>query len=169
MHDMYKLLHISKITSLIIETFIPRVPKTRLGSENGVIRRICTTPSIEGCMVAHPYLSREFRNIKEHEDSLYVKDGKIGFLYRIYHFEVEKENVMNANEIGRLELVPDVSLTGEHWIMRNIKPEYITHLFITDIRSFTNELGLKEFVLEYEHLESEFDLPKKLSTNRKVV
>lgn len=142
MTQQYKTLyHISRDFEENIETFIPRIPTRRAGDEDKTILRICTSDTLEGCMIAHPNL---WYHMYEYPEADYAcpyemmdrivtlldYEAEQGFLVKIYEFQVEKEHVMFPQELKEKGLLPDVDFTNEHWIIKETKPHQVYYAFI---------------------------------------
>lgn len=123
----------------LIELFVPRVPASTGLRENTEIPRICTARKIEWCCEAHPTISHYMKHYLhdlnyycpyEHMSKLdfLVYEQSSGRIVRVYHLEVDSEDVLETEKIKRF--VPDAHLTNECWIMKPVKPVKVTYAFV---------------------------------------
>lgn len=94
--------------------FKPRVPHNKMNCEEGKIKRICTSQSIDGCLVA-------------------IGGFKVGDTVYVYKCEFNgKTYKPNCYE------VPDVIFTGEEWILNDTIITKLYQLEITDVHIRTH-------------------------------
>lgn len=100
-----KLYHASKDPHIAETVIYPRLPKYRLKTEELKIPRICTSPSILGCLCALPRLL----------------EGE-----KIFIYSCEAKKYFQPTE----EQVADVVYTGEIWLLEATKLEYYAEISI---------------------------------------
>jgi hypothetical protein len=112
------LYHISKDTK--IERFAPTVTKRSLDGEDRSVPRICTAPSLAGCILGYASDLHDFMN----RPTCMSGDGerKVKFAggWAIYGIPFEFALVPSK------KLLPDVAKTQEHWLV-NYSPERVTY------------------------------------------
>lgn len=102
---MKKLYHLSLIP---VEEFIPGVPTYRRPEENGAIKRICLSDSIENCLSAVSW----FGSSSSPEDIMTEVGSKIIF---VYEFEIEEHLLKTPEEVYNIGNVCDAILNQEYW------------------------------------------------------
>lgn len=148
--------HLSPIEDQEIKRFVPRVPTSRSAEENGTIGRVCVAPTLEGCVLAHPnliyrmvhYLSLEYACPYQHMGFYHqlLEKGETGVLLRVYHLEMDPNELYTSEHLVSQSYVPDALTTGEQWIMSECEPSETSYLLIKSI--IQNE-DTKEFSMDY--------------------
>lgn len=138
------LYHLSRISDEEVVEFIPRVPKSRAGSENDTINRVCAAPTIEGCMLAHPtiiyymadYFDLPYSCPYDHMAQMHslLEHGEYGMFLRMYTFEVNESELYTPDYLIEKKYVPDAKATQEHWILNNCTPSTVSYVLITSIK-----------------------------------
>lgn len=147
---MKHLMHIELMTEVSrpIDRFIPRIPKKTAPYEDRSVLRICTSTSIEKCSHAHPSIGFNLIVIPNDGSGsdrwmdvcqYFLELGEHGMLLRVYHFEVEDSMVMDSAELLKIEAVPDVLATDEHWITEEIVPKRISYAVIQEGNRIGND------------------------------
>lgn len=155
------LYHVSLDFEHHIDLFIPDIPKKRAGGEDSTMKRICTSDTLEGCMIGHPnvwyhaheYTDMEYYDPYEHMGFMTVlldHENEWGHLMKVYEFEAEEDQYIGPEKIKQENWVPDVDKTREHWIMEPIKAKRVFYLHLTN-----TELVDKNQLFEYKLYESE--------------
>lgn len=103
-----------------VTEFIPRIPKQRVEgmfTEDDKIKRICVAPTVQQALQGIPQSGIVMETMKELKLPIIVHAYylKGGFFY-------------NPTE----EQVPDVSVTGEHWLLQNPDSVYRRDYEVTD-------------------------------------
>lgn len=103
-----------------VTEFIPRIPKQRVEgmfTEDDKIKRICVAPTVQQTLQGIPQSGIVMETMKELKLPIIVHAYylKGGFFY-------------NLTE----EQVPDVSVTGEHWLLQNPDSVYRRDYEVTD-------------------------------------
>ncbi|EOU1990305.1 hypothetical protein C4D27_16315 [Clostridium perfringens] len=141
-----KLFHLSgDISDLSEISFKPRVPLFRAKGENDTIPRVCFSDSILGCLRAIPECD---------ECGLgYKMTKKLNFntpvLYDVYMLDTSclgDKEILNPNQLKRLEYVPDANNNNEYWILSEITCSKIFRINITDV--IVDEQGNEEILYE---------------------
>lgn len=110
--------------------FMPRVPTNHLkGYEESTIKRICVSPTVEGCFTA-------IGNGNSAYDANFMRRGYY-LLFRIdtEKLGIEKKHIITNRKIYRNGWVPDANVTKECWITKEFQVPKEDTLFI-QIRSF---------------------------------
>lgn len=95
------LYHVSYDTDNALDyTFIPRVPDSRTSDEDGQIKRVCFSDSIQNC-------------IRGISGRLMQESGEI-IVYK-YEVDVDSPNIISWKKLYEDGLVNDASLTHEYW------------------------------------------------------
>lgn len=151
------LYHISPLFDPVIDWFITRIPNSRMCSENNEIWRICTAPTLEGCMLAHPnitfhfldFMKEKYACIDLHSSHFhrFMERGLNAMVFRVYHFDATPEDVYTPDFLHSQGYVSDALDTGEHWIMYDKKPSKITYLLIHNV---TRDEATKKVTFDYE-------------------
>ncbi|WP_442637997.1 hypothetical protein [Rossellomorea marisflavi] len=149
------LYHVSLDTSDIVEEFTPRIPseQSRIEGEDRTIPRICVANTIEDCLTGFP-------------EGGYKLEGNCPMLIRVYEFdenEIEKENIVRAQELFIKDIVPDAWVTGEHWVInQSIKPKnhYVIQVKEVEIQDapFITRKMFEEAIVEGNSLQDLMDL-----------
>lgn len=133
-----KLFHVSTEFNASIKIFIPRVPSERAEGEDDKIGRICTSSSLNGCLVGHPTLW--FRIVEypsmggcpfqmmDWETTLLDHGEIVGQLCKVYEFDVHKSKVITPHTLVKEGLVPDAKSSNEHWITEPITADRVFYL-----------------------------------------
>lgn len=135
------LYHISSMFDPEVAVFTPRVPKSCDKWEEQSIPRICVSPTLDGCLLAHPTtvfhlvesLKAEYAYLHEEEDTYrhkLLEHGKTGMFFRVYRFEVSKEEVLDPEYLYKKEYVFDALKTREHWLLKETQPVEVSYLFV---------------------------------------
>lgn len=95
--------------------FSPRIPASRMKTEDATTKRICVADSIEGCLTASPFGAHYL------SESLLETDDCI----KVFVIDTEKLGLTSAEVISPDDLyqsgkVEDAYLTGEHWLLKDI-------------------------------------------------
>lgn len=95
--------------------FSPRVPESRMDTEDAVTARFCVADSIEGCLTASPFGGHYL------SESLLETDDCV----KIFEIDTEKlgltsSDVMFPNDLYQSGQLDDAYLTGEYWILKEI-------------------------------------------------
>lgn len=118
--------------------FTPRIPESRMESEDSVTPRICVADSIEGCLTASPFGSHYL------SDSLLGTDDCV----KVFVIDTEKlglasSDVLSPDVLYQSGQVDDAYLSGEHWILKEFTVPAedqsvirITHVDDTDWKTF---------------------------------
>lgn len=165
MNDKIKLFHITRDFKEPISVFKPRVPSSRMGTEDSTTPRICVSPTIKGCILGHPNIV-QFLNAYDEEPIYTVEEtmaeqqyslvhGISGILCRVYEFEVDASIVKTSTELVSESLVPDAHITNEHWILEEVKPVSMHFIIIkkANILFFTENGIVDEVEVEYQSFE----------------
>lgn len=137
------LLHLSYFNYDPVDVFYPRIPTSRANDEDATVKRICTAPTLEGCLSAHPnllyyahgYMHSATADPFEHMARLHalLEHGLSGILLRVYHFEVDKEKVYTDDTLMTFDFVPDAHVTGEHWILEECMPTKVSYMLLSGL------------------------------------
>lgn len=119
--------------------FTPRIPESRMDSEDDVTPRICVADSIEGCLTASPFGAHYL------SESLLATDDCV----KIFVIDTEKLGLTSSDVIPPDFLyqsgqVDDAYLSGEHWILHGftVPPEDQSVVRITGL----NDEDWKSFI-----------------------
>jgi len=93
------------------KTLEPRIPKHRMREEDSILKRICVSNSIVGCLAAVGGL----------------KEGNT-----VYIHTCQSENIIYPT----IDQVPDVNFTGEVWITHLLQMTLIQKIKITKVSHF---------------------------------
>lgn len=99
-------------------TFIPRVPFSRGQWENGEIRRICFSDSVNGCLTAMPEGGCKLRETVKETDGhfyLYVLDTD--------KYGIDKQDILTPAQLYENNYVWDAEETDEYWVLVPVKIE----------------------------------------------
>lgn len=134
------LFHISPFMDAEVHQFEPRIPLNRADGEDKTIPRICTSTSIEGCIIGQPSILYEFHDYPQwegmcpyqHMSSLHylLVHGKSGLLMRVYHFEVSAEDINGPTYLKERHYVPDALETQEHWLLADATPVFVSYALL---------------------------------------
>lgn len=162
--EKVQLFHVSRYSEgqAAIEEFVPRIPKNRMQGEDDSTPRICVSDNLLGCLRA---MSNPAYEMYEYAESEYhcpyqemsyldvlLEKNQSGQMYRIYHFDMEKSEVVTPEELHKNGWVPDALKTNEHWITSNRKPDRVSYIFL---HSVTKGKRAYEFRLSEEQDELE--------------
>lgn len=160
-NNQIHLLHLSPFEDGSIELFEPRVPSRRNKSEDGTIPRICTSTSIEGCIIGHPHILYRFYEYPNERNScpyeamshlhFLLEAGKGGMLLRVYHFEVDAQAIRTPDLLFENGLVNDARESQEHWLMENSTPASVSYLLLESIKK---DEATGELKFEYSQFDS---------------
>lgn len=138
------LYHLSRFSDQEVVEFIPRIPQSRARSENDTINRVCTAPTIEGCMLAHPtiiyymvdYFDLAYSCPYDHMAQLHslLERGECGMFFRLYTFEVNESELYTPDYLIEKGYVYDANATQEHWILNNCTPTAVSYVLINSIK-----------------------------------
>lgn len=103
------LLHISKDTEL--KRFVPGVTRRGLSKEDRTVPRICTAPSLIGCILAYSSTLHDFHGRLTGQKFNGTRQVPFKGGYAIYGFPFEVALRPSP------KLVPDVRRTDEHWLV----------------------------------------------------
>lgn len=117
----------------IVEEFSPRVPSrdNRLYNEDYKTPRICVSSSIQGTLSAAPWGGG---NLIER---IHIVDETK--LIRIYEFDtnmLEPSDIIGPEYLYKTDSVRDAVITGEHWILKPIKP---TKTYLIKLLHYSDE------------------------------
>lgn len=87
----------------LVEGFVPRIPKSRLETEDSVTPRICVAKYIPQALSAMPAAGKTIEAMLE-----------IGMPVVIHAYYLQSDAVIQTGDL--LEAVPDAGYTGEIWI-----------------------------------------------------
>lgn len=93
--------------------FSPRIPVSRMESEDATTARICVADSIDGCLTASPfgahYLSESLLETNDCVKIFVIDTEKLGLTSSDVIFP---ENLYQSGQVD------DAYLSGEHWILK---------------------------------------------------
>lgn len=94
--------------------FVPRIPFSCCSQfeENNIIKRICLSSSIEGCLTAIPEVGLGYLND--------LKSRGVRFLFYVYSIDeslIDQSNIITPNELLDKKLVFDATYSNEHWVI----------------------------------------------------
>lgn len=96
--------------------FSPRVPESRMSTEDAITKRICVSDSIEGCLTASPfgahYLSESLMETNDCVKIFVIDTEKLG---------LTSTDVVFPHDLYQSGKVEDACLTGEHWLLKEIE------------------------------------------------
>lgn len=114
--------------------FIPRVPESRMITENDSIKRICFSDDITTCLNA-------MSNIQQVLWKSYTNDSNIKlFVYAIDENKLNN-NLLNPSEVYKY--VPDALENNEYWVLEEVKVNLINTICL-------NESMYKIFDVDYD-------------------
>lgn len=145
-----------------IEVFVPRIPVYRAKDEDAVQKRVCVSTTIEGCVKAAPhfwYQAYEYVNADYYDPYTHMEklttlldhDGKVGYLLKIYEFDLVENELVQPKILKANEWVPDALKTNEHWITKSTKPSRSYFILIEESKLENNEPVIR--YTKYEHNE----------------
>lgn len=110
-----------------VDEFIPGVPTYRRPEEDGTIKRVCLSDSIENCLSAVSW----FGSSSAPEDIMTEVGSKIIF---VYEFEIEEHLLKTPEEVYRIGNVCDAILNQEYWYIGedNLIPKNTYSISIID-------------------------------------
>ena len=128
-----KLFHVSTDIFKNITEFVPRIPKSRLKTEDGTIPRICVATNILDCLNGISYEHSLSNKLFHDNHDCYELVGDNYRAVKVYEFEYTGSKLLTPTDIK--DLVPDALSTNEHWITETIKPirDYIISIDYLDI------------------------------------
>lgn len=91
--------------------FKPRVPRNKMNSEEAETKRVCTSQSIDGCLVA-------------------IGGFQVGDIINIYDCTFQGDTYKPS-----CYEVPDVFFTGEEWILSNTVIRKLWQIEITEVHT----------------------------------
>lgn len=158
-----KLYHISYDYKKTIKKFVPSIPPQRCGGEDGTIKRICTSNTLEGCMIGHPNLWYHMMVYPEAEyccpyemmdrlTTLLDHNEEVGYLLKVYEFKAIEEDIIPPATLLKEKLVPDADETQEHWITKEISASHVFYVFITDAMLKDNKKTFEYTIYQEEEL-----------------
>lgn len=110
--------------------FAPRVPESRMESEDAVTARICVADSVDGCLTASPfgahYLSESLLETDDCVKIFVIDTEKLG---------LTSSDVLFPGDLYQSGQVDDAYLSGEHWILTGftVPPEDQLIVRITEV------------------------------------
>jgi len=110
-----------------VDEFIPGVPTYRRPEEDGTMKRICLSDSIENCLSAVSW----FGSSSAPEDIMTEVGSKIIF---VYEFEIEENLLKTPEEVYIIGNVCDAILNQEYWYIgeENLIPKNAYSISIID-------------------------------------
>lgn len=119
----------------LVEEFVPRIPKSRLETEDGVTPRICVAKYISQALPAMPAAGKTIEAMLE-----------IGMPVIIHAYYLQSEAVIQTEDL--LEAVPDARYTREMWITEKPKKVWRVDYELRDLFLYhTKDMYGKEIVI----------------------
>lgn len=153
------LLHLSYFDDALVDVFVPRIPERREANEDQTTPRICTAPTLKGCIASHPtildhltrYIDQDADPYQEHyHKHVLLEHSKIGLLLRVYHMAPLGQSVLTSQTVHMDHHVSDALETGEHWITAPCRPHRISYLLIEGVEVIPETNDWKPIFTEYE-------------------
>lgn len=148
-NEKSKYYHISLDIENVVSEFQPQVPSAIHEFEDGTIKRICLSDSIDGCLSGVPFGGRKLEGMTAEfqgmlEDAYPDVDHSFDYSlpFRVYEFDlrkVKKKNFYSTERLLNDGLVLDADTSGEVWVVEeNLVP---TDTYVVLLTEFMEEPG----------------------------
>lgn len=118
------LYHLSNYKNLDGKTMKPGIPKLKFNEENGTIKRVCFSTTIDGCLQGlYPIYPGDSLDDKKYTSF------KGEYLY-VYEPDEDDFDYIDTDEILKKKYVPDAEISKEVWITSPVKVKLTGKIYV---------------------------------------